>query len=169
MRMNDDSFARMVAEEVKNKISPIHKQELLKPENWNRWKDALIALSENLQDQIDDIESDSESDSRRYSSLGSAGKKLTRESRNYYDNKATKIKRFKFHVDKRLDEVCLMIDTGETIQNDGWENVEFLRRAIVTHRAMLESFDLEDTAIDRSLWDALENKWTFDSINSDNL
>jgi hypothetical protein len=167
--MNDDSFARTVAEEVKNKISPMHKQELLKAENWNRWKDALIALSDNLQNQIDSIESDSESDSQRYSALGSAGNKLTKESRNYYDNKATKIKRFKFHVDRRLDEVCLMIDTGEEIKTDGWEQAEFLRRAIITHRAMLDSFDMEDTAIDRSLWDALNNNWTFDAINSDNL
>lgn len=169
MKMNDDTFARMVAEEVKNKVSPIHKQELMLPENWSRWKHALIALSDNLQNQIESIESDSESDSSRYSSLGPAGVKLTRESRKYYDTKATRIKRFKFHVDKRLDEVSLMIDTGEEIQNDGWEQVEFLRRAITTHRAMLQDFDMEDTAIDRSLWDALDNNWTFDSINSDNL
>jgi hypothetical protein len=169
MKMNDDFFARLVAEEVKNKTSTMHKQELLKPENWNRWREALIVLSDNLQSQIENIESDSESDSKRYSALGYAGAKLTKESRNYYDNKATRIKRFKFHVDKRLDEVSLMIDTGEEIQNDGWEQAEFLRRAITTHRAMLRNFDMEDTAIDRSLWDALDSNWTFDSINGDNL
>ena len=47
--LNDDSFARMVAEEVKNKLSPTHKQILLEKENWSRWKDALVALSDNLQ------------------------------------------------------------------------------------------------------------------------
>ena len=62
-----------------------------------------------------------------------------------------------------------MISTGQEIQNDGWEQVGFLRRAITKHRAMLEEFDLEDTAIDRSLWDTLDNKWTFDDISEDSL
>jgi hypothetical protein len=169
MKMNDDTFARMVAEEVKNKLSPLHRQELMKTENWSRWKDALLALSENLQDQIENIEADSESDAERYSSLGGSGAKLVKESRMHYETKATRIKRFKFHVDKRLDEVVLMMETGETITEDGWSQVDFLKRAIITHRAMLRDFDLEDTAIDRSLWDALDNKWTFDSVNGDNL
>ena len=34
MIINDDAFARMVAEEVKNKLSPLHKKELMKRENW---------------------------------------------------------------------------------------------------------------------------------------
>lgn len=167
--MNDDAFARMVAEEVKNKLSPVHRQELMQRENWERWQSALIALSENLQNQIDNIESDAMSDERRYSSLGKTGNRLARESNNYYDAKATRIKRFKFHVDKRLDEVSVMIDTGNLIQSDGWDQVEFYRKAIIEHRNLLRKFDLEDTAIDRSLWDTLDNRWTFDSIDSDNL
>jgi hypothetical protein len=167
--LNDDSFARMVAEEVKNKLSPTHKQVLLEKENWGRWKDALLALSDNLQNQIDNIESDAESDNLRYSSLGPAGSKLSREAISYYDTKATRVKRFKFHVDKRLDEVMNMIETGAEIQTDGWDQVEFLRRAIVTHRTLMRSFDLEDTAIDRALWSTLDNKWLFDSVTSDNL
>lgn len=168
-KWNDDTFARMVAEEVKNKVTPIEREELRRPENWDRWKRALVALSENLQYQIDSIEADSESDQRRYSSMGARGGKLTNESKRYYDEKATRIKRFKYHVDRRLDEVCVMLETGESTQNDGWSEVEFYRRAIIAHRNMLREFDLEDTAIDRSLWDCLDGKWTFDSINNDNL
>lgn len=167
--LNDDSFARMVAEEVKNKLSPTHKQILLEKQNWSRWKDALIALSQNLQIQIDNIEADSDSDAVRYAALGPAGVKLTREASSYYDTKATRVKRFKFHVDKRLDEVMNMIETGTEIETDGWDQVEFLRRAIVTHRTLMRSFDLEDTAIDRALWSTLDNKWLFDSITNDNL
>ena len=169
MITNDDAFARMVAEEVKNKLSPLHKKELMKQENWEKWKDALLALSDNLQRQIDDIEADSESDLARYGSLGRAGTKLTREAGSYYETKATRIKRFKFHVDRRLDEVAIMISTGQEMQNDGWEQVEFFKRAIAKHRAMLRDFDLEDTAIDRSLWDTLDNKWTFEDISEDSL
>lgn len=168
-KWNDDVFARTVAEEVKNNVSPMDRAELRNPENWDRWKRALLALSDNLQSQIDSIYSDNESDKQRYSSLGSKGNKLTHEASRYYAEKATRIKRFKYHVDRRLDEVCVMIETGETTQSDGWKEVDFYRKAIVTHRNMLREFDLEDTAIDRSLWDCLDGKWTFNSINNDNL
>lgn len=169
MMMSDDAFARLVAEEVKNKLSPLHKNELAKEENWGRWRDALLALSENLQRQIDDIEADSESDLARYNSLGRAGTKLTREASSYYETKATRIKRFKFHVDKRLDEVAVMISTGQALQNDGWDQVNLFKRAISKHRSMIREFDIEDTAIDRSLWDTLDNRWTFDDIDIDSL
>jgi hypothetical protein len=168
-KWNDDAFARMVAEEVKNKTSLQEREELQNPEHWDRWKRALIALSDNLQRQIDSIEADSESDQQRYSSLGAKGGKLTTEALRYYGEKATRIKRFKYHVDRRLDDVCLMIDTGETSNNDGWKEVDFYRRAIIAHKNLLEEFDLEDTAIDRSLWDCLDGKWTFGDINNDNL
>lgn len=166
LNSNDDDFARMVAEEVKNKLSPDQKTELLKAENWGRWRDALIALSENLQNQIDNIEADAESDSRRYSAMGRDGSRLERESQSHYGQKAQRVRRFKFHVDKRLDQVVKMIETGESIKNDGWDEVEFLRRAIFTHRQMMGDYDLEDTPLDRALWDSLVGKWTFDSIDA---
>jgi hypothetical protein len=168
-KVSDDEFARLVAEEVKNKLSPVHKQFLLKKENWTRWRDALFALSENLQNQIDDVEADAESDRERYSSMGRDGKFLSNDSNNYYDAKATRIKRFKFHVDKRLDEVSIMIETGSEIKTDGWEKVEFYRRAIAQHRKLMREFDMEETAIDRALWDALDDEWNFDFINENNL
>lgn len=169
MTMNDDAFARMVAEEVKNKLSPLHKAELMNKENWERWRSALIALSANLQNQIDVIEEDAEADEARYSSMGAGGRRLSQQAASYYGDKATRIKRFKFHVDKRLDEVSMMIDTGAEIESDGWDKVDFLRRAIAKHRSMLREYDLEDTAIDRALWSTLDYKWAFDSINDDNL
>lgn len=169
MALNDDTFARLVAEEVKNKVTPRERDILRQPENWGRWKDALIALSENLQRQIESIETDNDSDAERYSSLGAKGAKLTRESQKYYDERATRVKRFKYHVDRRLDEVCVMIETGESAQPDGWQEVDFYRRAIIAHKNLMREFDLEDTAIDRSLWDVLDGKWSFDSINNENL
>ena len=167
--LNDDAFARMVAEEVKNKISPLHKQQLMDQSNWERWKSALIALSQNLQDQIIDIEEDALSDLKRFSSLGSSAGRLSQETAKYYDVKAVKIKRFKFHVDNRLDEVCAMMETGKTIQNDGWDQVSFLRRGIVEHRNLIRKYDLEETDIDRALWSILDNRWEFDSITAQNI
>lgn len=168
-KITDDEFARMVAEEVKNKLSPIQKQILLDRDNWSRWREALIALSENLQRQIENIEDDAESDSERFSSMGRDGSALSREAGNYYDAKATRVRRFKFHVDKRLDEVSIMIETGTEIKTDGWDKVEFYRRAIARHRTLMGDFELEDTAIDRALWAALDDEWLFDSIEESNL
>lgn len=168
-KITDDEFARIVAEEVKNKLSPVHKQILMDKENWHRWRDALVALSDNLQRQIDDIEADAESDDERFSNMGRDGKALSRDANRYYDAKATRVKRFKFHVDKRLDEVAVMIETGSEIQTDGWDKVEFFRRAIAQHRKLMREFDLEDTAIDRALWSTLDDEWLFDSIDGENL
>ena len=55
------------------------------------------------------------------------------------------------------------------IKTDGWEKVDFLRKAISTHRNMLREYDLEDTSIDRALWATLDNKWEFESVSEENL
>lgn len=168
--MNDDSFARIVAEDVKNKISPLHKKELLNKENWDRWQTALVALSENIQDQIESIEEDAEIDKTRYESMGPAGRRLAAEAKSAYAARLMKIRRFKFHVDRRLDEVTVMIETGkEMVVSDGWQEVDFLKRGISAHRSLLREFDLEDTAVDRALWALLENKWLFDDVGIDTL
>jgi len=167
--ITDDEFARMVAEEVKNKLSPVHRNMLLNKENWSRWRDALVSLSDNLQAQIENIEADAEADEERFSSMGRDGSRLSKNASTHYDAKATRVRRFKFHVDKRLDEVSVMIDTGSEMKTDGWEKVEFLRRSIAHHRKLMREYDLEDTAIDRALWAALDEEWLFDSINENNL
>lgn len=163
--MNDDMFAGMVAEEVKNKLSSSQRDELLKQENWDRWRDALLALVDNLEEQIENIEEDAEADRLRYESMGNSGRRLAREAASAYSSKKTKVSRFLFHVNKRLDEVTRMIDTGETIKSDGWSEVDFFKKAILAHRRMMREYDLEETAIDRALWATLDNKWTFDSID----
>jgi hypothetical protein len=138
-------------------------------ENWDRWKDALLFLSENLKEQIDEIDYDAQADDARYTALGRDGNRLAIEARAAYDSKLKKVSRFKFHVDKRLDEVVAMIETGDEISSDGWEQVDFYKRAIATHRAMLRDYDLEETSIDRALWATLESKWEFDQIDVENL
>lgn len=163
--ITDDVFAKMVAEEVKNRLSPNQKQILLQPENWGRWKQALIYLIENLEEQISDLKVDSIADSERYAKMGKHGEKLLVESEKAYKSKIQKIDRFKFHVGRRLDDVVAMMETGDVAKSDGWAEVNFLRRAIAKHRAMIGECDLEETAIDRALWDALDNEWTFDEID----
>lgn len=169
MTVNEDTFARMVAEEVKNKLSPTHKKILLDKQNWPLWQKTLVSLSENLEEQLVDIRSDMDADRSRFEAMGVSAKKLLSESNSAYLSKMTKIERFKFHVDKRLDEVSLMLETGEEITSDGWKEVDFFRRAIGTHRALIQECDLEDTVIDKALWATLDNKWLFNDIDIDSL
>jgi hypothetical protein len=167
--ISDDAFASMVAEEVKNKLSQKQRQELLKPENWERWKETLLALVDNLQEQIEQIDEDSEADRIRYEAMGSDGRRLVRESTQAYNSRKMKVNRFLYHVNKRLDEVMHMIETGEAIKSDGWAEAELFKKAIIKHRSMLRDFDLEETSIDRALWDTLNGKWSFDSIDASSL
>jgi hypothetical protein len=53
--MNDDAFDRIVAEDVKNKISMSQRAILRAPENYQRWQRALLALLSNIDGQIEDI------------------------------------------------------------------------------------------------------------------
>jgi len=164
--INDDAFARMVSEDVKNKISSLEKGILVRPENWHRWKESLLLLVDNLDRQIESLVSDADADAERYLSMGRSGERLASAAARDYQFRIKKIDRFKFHVNRRLDEVMVMIETGEVKEEDGWEKAAFFENAIFKHRALLQEFELEETAIDKALWAALEGKWEFDSIDS---
>jgi hypothetical protein len=165
MVVDNETFAKMVAEEVKNKLSPAQRNILLEQHNWDRWQSALVALADNLNSQIMSIDADSEADTQRYSSFGSDGTKLIEASETAYSSRKRKIERFKFHVERRLDDVTKMIETGAIAESNGWEEVSFYRRAIVQHRLMLQEYDLEETSIDRALWAALDKRWEFDKVD----
>jgi hypothetical protein len=167
--IDEETFAQMVAEEVKNKLSPMQRELLTQMENWERWKDHLIALIENLDDQISDIDRDNQADIDRFNSLGRDGKILAQEASRAYEARKKKILRFRFHVNKRLDDVSAMIETGETPESNGFQEMETLRKAIIKHRALLREFDLEETSIDRALWATLDNEWLFDAIDESTL
>lgn len=167
--MNDDTFARLVAEEVKNRVSQSQSDYLRLPDNWTRWQRALVALSENLNRQVQRIDFDEAADKERYEALGEDGSRLLAEATADYENRRTKIKRFQFHVDNRLDEVTKMIAMGIDAAGEDIGQFVFLRKAIETHRTMMSDYDLEPTGIDTALWDALDGKWSFDSVDAESL
>lgn len=169
MKMTDDAFARLVAEEVKNKVSRSQRSFLMERENWSKWKRALIALIESLQSQLDNILDDEDSDRDRYSDLGRDGEKLLALAMSEYKARRTKIERFKFHVERRLDEVEQMIATGEPIEVEPDKNAILLENAIRKHKELIENYDIEPTVIDMALWDALEGQWTFNKIRADQV
>lgn len=172
--ISDDEFARLVSEDVKNKVSSRQRQILLDFDNWGRWQQTLLMLIDNLQEQSDDIDADREADRIRFESMGEDGLILLQESELAYTSRKTKIERFKFHVNRRLDDVTTIIETGtpEGVQDDSMVSsgdANFYRKAIIEHRALIKEYRLEETEIDKALWRALDNEWTFGDITEDNF
>lgn len=167
--IDDQTFAKMVAEEVKNKLSPKQRQILLDKENWERWRQNLVALLDNLDQQIAMTEISRLADAERYQSFGDEGMALLEQANSSYDYRVKKISRFRFHVERRLNEVATMIDTGEIAESNGWESVDFLKRGIAKHRAMIREYDMEETVIDRALWSLLDERWDFDKIRPSDI
>ena len=167
--INDDAFARMVSEDVKKKISFSEKNVLMQPENWGRWKETLLVLIGNLERQIESLAMDSDTDAERYLSMGRNGERLAAAACRDYQFRIKKIDRFKFHVNRRLDAIMIMIETGEAKEENGWDRASFLESAILKHRSILREHGLEETSVDLALWDALDGNWGFDSIVEDDI
>jgi hypothetical protein len=168
MTISDDAFAKIVAEEVKNKASQSNRSILLEKENWGRWSRALRALIDNLDQQLDDIESDIAADTERYGQIDE-GDFLLATSLAVYETRKKKIQRFKFHVENRLVQVDGMIHTGVALKDEPVANLMHLQNAIRTHKRLMYEFDMEDTALDRALWASLDGKWLFDKITEEDL
>lgn len=162
--MNDDAFARLVAEEVKGNVTTGQRQYLLLPENWTRWQRALTALIDNLDQQLRRLDDKERSEIAPYQDMGDEGLTFVAEIAAEFEQRRKKISRFKFHVEGRLDEVVRRIAFGSEETDEAFQNMAFLRKAIQRHRELMQEFSLEDTAIDRALWNALEGKWEFETI-----
>lgn len=167
--MNDDAFARLVAEEVKNNATREQKEYLSLPDNWTRWRKALKALSDNLANQIATITENENRDLERYKELGEEGLRLIVEATASFEDRRKKIERFRFHVENKLDEVSRLIAVSESEIDEKIGMVSFYRRAIEKHQELMEEYELSPTLIDKALWLALEGKWEFDDIDEDAL
>lgn len=159
--MNDESFARIVAEDVKNNITESQREYLMLPQNRQRWKRALKALVDNLDSQIENIASDKEADTERYSAFGPAGKTMLVEANAAYDSKLNKINRFKYYVENRLIFVEGLVDEETEVSRK-----DILESAIHKYFQLLDELDFERTELDDALEYALVNNSleAFDSI-----
>jgi chromosome segregation ATPase len=164
--MLDETFARLVAEEVKNRVTDEQREYLRLPENWTRWQRALMVLAENLNNQLNVLTAQEKDDTERYKALGDAGLKLLAETLSEYETRRKKISRFKFHVDTRLDEITRMIALGSEAVDERLKTVDFLRKAIERHQSLLQELDMEPTSVDKALWATLDGKWEFDDITT---
>ena len=158
--MNDENFAQLVSEDVKNKVSESQRDYLMLPQNRERWKRALLALSENLDNQIDNINYDKQRDVERYVALGDDGVTLLVEAVSAYDMRINRVTRFKFHVNKRLDFVTTLGE-DESIAS----RVQILESAIAAY-IQERGEDMDD--LDEALEVALkENKFIFDELENE--
>lgn len=157
--MNDDTFARIVAEDVKNKATVSQQEYLSMGHNRDRWKRSLTALIDNLNDQIEDINDDEAADVERYEKLGKSGIALVSSATATYEERRHKIERFRFHVENKLDKVCAILDSEEFLSR-----VDLFEKAIQQHRLLMEGYDMEVTPADQALWATLDGKWEFDNV-----
>lgn len=167
--MDDDAFARLVAEEVKNRVSDEQREYLSLPENLDRWQRGLVALVDNLDRQLAELNDREDRERVRYEALGKDGLSLLAEMLADVEHRRKKVERFQYHVARRLEAVQrLAAGSSEEIEERA-RLVNFLRKAIEEHRTLMVKANLEPTQIDRALWEALEGRWEFDSINVEEL
>lgn len=161
--ITEESFLRLVAEDVKNKVSDHQKSYLRLPENWDRWESSLQSLVENLNEQLDELTERLDVESDRLGQLGPDGVVLLAELEADVDQRQKKIVRFKFYVESRLDEVARLRAIGSGPDPDA-STASFFRRAIEKHREMINSYDMEYSEVDEALWAAVEGHWKFDDV-----
>lgn len=161
--LNDDAFSRLVAEDVKNRVSDSQREYLRLPENWERWQRALRLLLDNLNDQLADMEARAEIEVRRFENMGDSGVVLLAEYQTNLEQRQRKIMRFRFYVETRLDEVSRFITIGSDEAANQMRAVEFFRKAIERHQEMIQDGDLDYSGIDEALWATLRGEWRFDN------
>lgn len=171
--LTDDNFARLVAEDVKNRVSVEQADYLRLPENINRWKRSLQLLLVNLDNQLDDLATKEELEVRRYEGLGGDGVNLLAEVQTVIEQRRRKVVRFRFHVEKRLDEVIRLSNAASKDETKQLANYNLLRSAIEKHKEYLldEDFfvtlsDADQDLIDEALWASLDGVWAFDEVEA---
>jgi hypothetical protein len=160
MILNDDAFARIVAEDVKNTASTEQKAYLRAPDVAERWREALGYLLDNLDGQIGGINDEEATELEAVK----GNDRIVFELKEKFEFRRSKIVRFRFHVEQRLAEadraILLAENGGKEITVDS-----FLRKAIEMHHDMMVDFDMDPNAIDESLYEAVKGRWTFGDID----
>jgi len=160
MILNDDAFARIVAEDVKNTASTEQKAYLRAPDVAERWREALGYLLDNLDAQIAGINDEEAAELEAVK----GNDRIVFELKEKFEFRRSKIVRFRFHVEQRLAEADRLILLAE----GGGKEItaeSFLRKAIEMHHDMMDDFDMDPNAIDESLYEAVKGRWTFGDID----
>lgn len=162
--IHDRDFARLVAEDVKNKVSEAQRAYLRLPEQRDRWSQALDDLRGNLGRQLETLDDRERAAHVRFGSLGKQGVSALAEELTALESHRNKIGRFMFYVGDRIDEAARLADGRNDAGQDRADRLALLERAITTHRSLLSAAGIEPTIVDQALWDALDGEWRFDGI-----
>jgi len=160
----DEPFARLVADDVKNKVSASQAEYLRLPENWERWREHLQALLRNLGIQLQELADRERSEIGRYETLGADGVRLMAEIQTEIEDRRRKIGRFRFYVESRLDEVERLIAISSEDPAERERSIDLVRSAIMRHREIIIGHDFDYSNVDEALWATLEGKWLFDDL-----
>jgi hypothetical protein len=154
--MDNDSFDRLVSEDVKNLLSSEKSDFLRLPENRERWKETLLGLIENLDEQIVDLSKDEMVATENLPSH------MVTEFKVATDEKKTKINRFRFYVMQKISEAEKLIAMGDSDTDPSELTLaQFLKKAIEEHKSLMALHDFEPTPIDLALWDCMSGEWGF--------
>jgi len=167
MIMDDETFARIVADNVKNRSTSAQNVFLEAPENNARWQAALGSLIKNIDEQIHEISMDAQADTERYSSLGDVGNVLLSQTIAHYEVKKQKIERFRYYVIRKLADVA-NANKGR-IDDFKKENLSIVVKAVEKHRELGSLYKIEKTPLDVALYDSLKGIWSFENINHSDL
>ena len=160
--MNDEDFSQLVALEVKKRAHPDGVKFLHQDANLERWHRALKALADSLNYQIQGIENQLADVIERFRDLGEEGDYRISESTRNLEERKRKIAGFRFHVEKRIDDVAkLILAKNGSLSTDG-SLVEFFRKAIQRHKQLMDEYEFEPTVLDEALWETLKGKWVFE-------
>ena len=159
--MDSQEFDRLVSEDVKNQISPEKAEYLRLPSNQDAWRESLLNLMQNLDEQINGLAQDETTSTQNLPSHMITDFKITA------DEKRTKVNRFRFYVQQRLAEAERMLALGEDSQDPDLKMADFLKRAIEEHQALMVEYNFEPTPIDTALWQAVDGDWGFIGLKDD--
>jgi len=162
--LTDDAFVRLVADDVKNRVTDEQRSYLRLSSNSERWVEALQSLLTSLDNQTLDLNRREQAEVQRYSSLGDDGVVLLAELQTDIEERRTKIGRFRFHVETRLDEARRMQSIASYVADERGRASDFFREAIARHREMILAYDFEYSDIDEALWATLDGLWKFDDV-----
>mgnify|MGYP001443198157 FL=1 len=154
--MDDSTFDRLVSEDVKNLLSPEKSDFLRLPENQERWKQSLLKLITNLDEQISDLTQDENI------AIKALPSHMVTEYKINNDEKRTKISRFRFYVMQKISEVEKLIALGEEGATEKELSLaQFLKKAIEEHKRLMSENEFEPTPIDLALWSCTTGEWGF--------
>ena len=149
-------FALMVSEDIKGKSDSVTHDLLRSQEHREQWRESLIAIINNVNDQIKELTAEADHLRNIYN------EDFVTDPAESISAKIDKAERFRYHAEKRLAEADRLISVGAVSKD--MKLSSFLKDAIVEHMRLKKGNNSYDKT-DRQLWEAINGKWSFREAN----